>query len=33
MFKKARKVLSDEELESLGARMERAKESQHKKAA
>jgi hemerythrin-like domain-containing protein len=33
MFKKARKVLSEEELESLGARMERAKESQLKKAA
>lgn len=33
MFKKARKVLSDDELESLGARMERAKESELKKAA
>ena len=33
MFKKARKVLSDAELESLGARMERAKESELKKAA
>jgi len=33
MFKKARHVLSDEELESLGARMERAKETQQKKAA
>ena len=33
MFKKARNVLSDEELESLGARMERARETQQKKAA
>lgn len=33
MFKKARQVLSDDELESLGARMEKAKESQLKQAA
>jgi hypothetical protein len=33
MFKKARKVLSDDELESLGGRMERAKESELQKAA
>ena len=33
MFKKARKVLSGDELDALGARMERAKESELKKAA
>jgi len=33
MFKKTGKVLSDEELESLGARMDRAKETQQKKAS
>jgi len=33
MFKKARQVLSDDELESLGSRMEKAKESQLKQAA
>jgi hemerythrin superfamily protein len=33
MFKKARQILSDDELESLGARMEQAKRSQLKQAA
>ena len=33
MFKKAQKVLSEEELEALGARMEKAKEIAQEKAA
>jgi hemerythrin superfamily protein len=33
MFKKAKKVLSEEEQEALGGRMERAKEKQASKAA
>ena len=33
MFKKARKVLSEEEIETLGARMEKAKGEQKAAAA